>query len=71
VQRQGAKGVLATLWPVADASTGMLTQALYRIRASGATTKAEALRQAQLELLRGDYAHPFFWAPFILMGNWL
>jgi CHAT domain-containing protein len=49
----------------------MLTQALYRIRASGATTKAEALRQAQLELLRGDYAHPFFWAPFILMGNWL
>ena len=71
-QRQGAKGVLATLWPVADESTGALTQALYRIRQSSPdVTKAEALRQAQLELLRGKYAHPFFWAPFILMGNWL
>jgi CHAT domain-containing protein len=71
-QRQGAKGVLATLWPVADESTGTLTQGLYRIRqASPEVTKAEALRRAQLQLFRGKYAHPFFWAPFILMGNWL
>ena len=34
-------------------------------------SKAEALRQAQLGLLEGKFAHPFFWAPFTLMGNWL
>ncbi|MBD2070660.1 CHAT domain-containing protein, partial [Leptolyngbya sp. FACHB-671] len=35
------------------------------------TTRAEALRQAQLSLLRSsDYQHPYYWAPFILIGNW-
>lgn len=34
--------------------------------------KAEALRQAQMVLLRNvKYEHPFYWAPFILVGNWL
>jgi len=34
-------------------------------------SKAEALRQAQLNLLQGGiYTHPFFWSPFILLGNW-
>lgn len=93
-QKQGAKGVLATLWPVADESTGLLMQTFYRLRESGRLTKAEALRQAQLVLMGGqggpgaergakradaspaaatvaNYAHPYFWAPFILMGNWL
>lgn len=77
-QKLGAKGVIATLWPVADESTGLLMQHFYRGREEGNLTKAEALRQAQLALIRsaaGDstkrYSHPFFWAPFILMGNWL
>jgi CHAT domain-containing protein len=80
-QKQGAKGVLATLWPVADESTGLLMQQFYRLRESGKLTKAEALRQAQLGFLnstdrdanasKGQYRHPFYWAPFILMGNWL
>lgn len=71
-QRQGARAVIATLWPVADESTGQLMQSFYRIRQGDRVTKAEALRRAQLELLdNGRYAHPFFWAPFILMGNWL
>jgi CHAT domain-containing protein len=52
----------------------------YRIRESSpGMTKLEALRESQLELLRGEgqskagapYAHPFYWAPFFLMGNWL
>jgi len=69
-QRQGAKAVLATLWPVADESTRQLMQAFYGTRAPG-TTKGEAMRSAQLALLRGErYAHPYFWAPFILIGNW-
>jgi CHAT domain-containing protein len=42
------------------------------VSGAGHVTKAEALREAQLALLHGDsaHAHPFFWAPFILMGNW-
>lgn len=70
-QQQGAKAVLATLWPVADQSTAMLMAEMYRRRQDQKLTKAEALRQAQLSLQsQSKYSHPFFWAPFILMGNW-
>jgi CHAT domain-containing protein/tetratricopeptide (TPR) repeat protein len=72
-QRKGAKGVLATLWPIADASTAQLMQTFYRARERQGLSKSEALRQAQLGLLNGPaaqgYGHPFFWAAFILMGN--
>ena len=71
-QQQGAKAVLATLWPVADQSTALLMQELYRQRQEKHLTKAEAIRQAQLTVMaQKKYAHPFYWAPFILMGNWL
>jgi CHAT domain-containing protein/Tfp pilus assembly protein PilF len=70
-QQQGAKAVLATLWPVADQSTATLMAEMYRRRQDQRLTKIEALRQAQLSLLaQSRYAHPFYWAPFILMGNW-
>ncbi len=73
VQDELATGVLATLWPVVDASTSALMQRLYaKLQGDAAPSKAEALRQAQLALLESDdWAHPRFWAPFILMGNWL
>ena len=76
-ERQGAQTVLATLWPVEDKSTSMLMREFYRLR-EGGMTKAEALQQAQLCLLHGkfksddgslDFAHPYFWAPFILIGS--
>lgn len=69
-QQQGAKAVLATLWPVADSSTSTLMADMYRRRQSLGLTKAEALRQAQMAMLHGRFEHPFYWAPFILMGNW-
>ncbi|MBA3322904.1 MAG: CHAT domain-containing protein, partial [Pyrinomonadaceae bacterium] len=109
-QRQGAKAVIASLWPVADASTRLMMQDFYRVRnAQAGMLKAEALRRSQLSLLRGElkaaaaggeergikmqldaagaagasatpgrfvrnpqapYAHPYYWAPFILIGNW-
>jgi len=70
-QQQGAKAVLATLWPVVDASTAALMAEMYRRRQAQSLTKIEALRQAQLSLLStSKYAHPHYWAPFILMGNW-
>ena len=70
-QQQGAKAVLATLWPVADESTAKLMAEMYSGRQDQHQTKIESLRQAQLSLLgQSRYAHPFYWAPFILMGNW-
>ena len=70
-QQQGAKAVLATLWPVADQSTAQLMADLYRRRQEQRLSKVEALRQAQLALqAQPRTSHPFYWAPFILMGNW-
>lgn len=69
-QQQGAKSVLATLWPVSDVSTAVLMSDLYRRRQALNLSKSEALRQSQVALLEGKYPHPFYWAPFILMGNW-
>ena len=74
-QNQGAKSVLATLWKVADRSTGKFMQQLYKLRQEKKLTKAEALRRVQELFIRGDlshrYSHPYYWAPFILMGNFL
>lgn len=68
----GARSTIGTLWKVDDASTSVLMQAFYQAWSAGAISKAEALRQAQLHLLQGaDYRSPYFWAPFVLVGNWL
>jgi CHAT domain-containing protein/tetratricopeptide (TPR) repeat protein len=103
-QNQGASAIIASLWPVSDPSTSALMQEFYRLRGGGGLPKAEALRRAQLALLRGGtkvaagaavkradvvgtsaareaapaftpdprapFAHPYYWAPFILIGNW-
>jgi CHAT domain-containing protein/Tfp pilus assembly protein PilF len=106
-KEQGAQTVMATLWPVADASTRDLMVEYYRqLQLSEKLTKAEALHRAQMKLLRGEsqqivtgaevfprtakivgdgtgsrmpeykrdpnapYAHLYYWAPFILIGNW-
>jgi CHAT domain-containing protein len=56
-QRQGAKAVVASLWPVAERSTKVLMQEFYRAReARAGLTKVAALREAQLKLLRGEVA---------------
>lgn len=69
-QHQGAKSVLATLWKVEDKSTSLLMADMYAQNLKG-KTKIEALRQAQLDLKqKPEYAHPYYWAPFILTGNW-
>jgi CHAT domain-containing protein len=73
-QRRGAAAVIASLWEVADISTSRLMERFYQNHAGNAiTSKAEALRQAQLDLLlntEGKYSHPLYWAPFIIIGNW-
>lgn len=70
--RSGARSTLATLWLVDDQGTSVLMEDLYRELKDTSQTKAEVLRQAQLQLLHNEeYNHPYFWAPFILIGNWL
>lgn len=100
-QKRGAGAILATLWPVADASTGIFMSLFYQMRNELRLSKAEALRKVQSIFISGThdaegmepehrgireadgdgggftpppgapFAHPFYWAPFILMGNFL
>ncbi|MEG5014696.1 MULTISPECIES: CHAT domain-containing protein [unclassified Microcoleus] len=69
--RSGARSTAATLWQVNDESTAIFMTEFYKQLASSKTSKAEALRNAQLTLLKNpDYQNPYFWAPFVLVGNW-
>ena len=69
--RAGARSTVASLWNLNDASTALLMRQFYSAIADRQTTKAEALRQAQLALLKHpNYAHPRMWAPYVLVGNW-
>lgn len=69
--RGGARSTLASLWTVNDIATAKLMTNFYRELAQGNITKAEALRRAQLSILKSDrFSHPFFWSAFILVGNW-
>lgn len=68
--RAGARSTLSTLWSVADASTADFITHFYQ-NLTQQTTKAEAVRQAQLTLVHSSkYNHPYYWAPFVLVGNW-
>jgi CHAT domain-containing protein len=96
-QQKDAEAVLATLWDVNDLSTSRLMSDFYtRWLKNPAAGKGEALRQAQMALLKGqsptqgaagqrgfevaeaptgivqptDYSLPYYWAPFVLIGNY-
>jgi CHAT domain-containing protein len=70
--RSGARSTLATLWAVQDASTAEFMTTFYRALAQPQMGRAAALRQAQLAMLKHpEYRHPYYWAPFVLIGNWL
>ncbi|HEY9878101.1 MAG TPA: tetratricopeptide repeat protein [Leptolyngbyaceae cyanobacterium] len=97
MQKAGAKAAIASLWSVSDGGTQTLMDAFYGALARS-MSKAEALQQAQIALITGDFkavgdqragieiistlanqrlapggtlAHPYYWAPFILIGNGL
>ncbi len=63
----GAPSVVASLWAVSDSSTAELMREMYAGIRAGLTKRA-ALRRAQLTI-KDDYGHPYYWAPFVLMGD--
>jgi CHAT domain-containing protein len=78
IQAKGGRTVLATLWDVVDESTSLLMSNFYRLKKENPNmTKAEALQLAQKELINGNirngkprFAHPYYWSPFVIFGNW-
>jgi len=71
--KAGARSAVATLWQVSDEAAAALLPAFYRqLKNPAVSTRAQALRNAQLELMSNErYHHPAYWSPFLLIGNWL
>ncbi|MBD0386376.1 MAG: CHAT domain-containing protein [Nostoc sp. C3-bin3] len=67
--RAGVRSTLATLWSIDDRSTTDVMSEFYRQLKAG-VNKAEALQRAQLSVFANEKA-PYFWAPYVLVGNWL
>ena len=76
----GAASTVVSLWKVEDQSTSLFMERFYQHLKRG-LSKAEALRQAKLDIIRSnvdlkatgrreELASPFYWAPFILVGDW-
>lgn len=69
--KSGARSTVATLWPVKDKAAEMLMTRFYEQLRQPNITKAEALRQAQINMIsQTDFREPFFWSAFVLVGNW-
>ncbi len=93
MEQAGADASVATLWSVDDGGTQILMAKFYEVLLKQGTSKADALQQAQIALIRSDepgspldrgvglagevvqfkgrLSHPYYWAPFILIGNGL
>jgi CHAT domain-containing protein len=70
--KSGAASVVASLWLINDESTATLVSEFYQQLRNGNVNKAKALQNAQLVLMQDErYMHPNYWAPFLLVGNWL
>jgi CHAT domain-containing protein len=70
--KAGARSTLASLWHINDQSTAILIGEFYSELINNRVTKAEALRRAQVKLLRNypNYSRPGYWAAYVLIGNW-
>ncbi|MGB3513682.1 MAG: tetratricopeptide repeat protein [Microcoleaceae cyanobacterium] len=68
MQEAGAAATLATLWRVDDQGTHEFMNDFYAALKNGAS-KAEAVHKAQITMINSEFSHPYYWAPFILIGN--
>ncbi|WP_242046716.1 CHAT domain-containing protein [Cylindrospermum sp. FACHB-282] len=70
--KAGARSTLASLWNINDDSTSFLIGEFYYQLITAKVTKAEALRQAQIKMLKNDnYSRPSQWSPYVMVGNWV
>jgi len=70
--KAGVRSALASLWFVNDEATSQLVIEFYKQLQNPALSKAQALQNAQKKLAaQRNFRHPAFWAPFLLIGNWL
>jgi CHAT domain-containing protein len=72
----GAKTAMASLWVIDDKSTSLFAADFYdKLISNPNMSKAEVLREVQINFLENkddqNYQHPYYWSPFILIGNWL
>jgi tetratricopeptide (TPR) repeat protein len=65
----GAKSVVSTLWKIDDKSTAIFMKHFYGFLSQG-MNKAQSLRLAKLEMIKSKYSHPFYWAAFVLNGEY-
>lgn len=65
----GARSTLATLWSVDDKSVAECMNLFY-LKINAGLPKSEALREAQLGIMKNE-KRPYFWSPYVLLGNWL
>jgi CHAT domain-containing protein len=68
----GAETQLLSLWQVSDDGTQSLMARYYENLIDGGMGRSDALRQVQLEMIRSEseYSHPYYWAAFVLAGDW-
>lgn len=70
--KAGARSALASLWSINDQASSELVSDFYARLKDPGVSKAQALRLAQIAFLDDlRYKHPGYWAPFLLIGNWL
>jgi CHAT domain-containing protein len=71
--KAGARSALATLWFINDESTAALIGEFYTaLHKDPSLSKAKALQQAQIKILSERRSrHPCYWAPYLIIGNWL
>ena len=69
-QYAGAQSIIVSLWSVAERSSVLLTGKFFSFLKEG-KNPLEAMRLARAEIRRSKpyYQHPYFWAPFIVIGE--
>lgn len=70
--KAGARSAFASLWLIDDEATSQLVREFYQQLKNPTMSKAAALQQAQLKIAsEPNHDHPSYWAPFLLINNWL